>query len=54
MTDIMPERQRTTAEQLEFSLQFMAVMLVAGRTEEADTAYQRALELVQELIDAGH
>lgn len=48
------ERERTTAEVLQFRLQFMAVMMMAGRTEEADTAYQQALELVQELIDAGH
>lgn len=48
------DRERTTAEVLQFRLQFMAVMLMAGRTEEADAAYQQALELAQQLIDNGH
>ena len=54
MSAASSEREQTTAEVLQFRLQFMAVMLMAGRTEEADTAYQQALELVQDLIDAGH
>ena len=51
-----PERpdDRTTAEVLQFRLQYMSVMLMAGRAEDADVAFNQALELVQDLIDAGH
>ena len=45
---------KTTAEQLLFQLQFMGMMLMAGRPEDADTAYQKAIALAQELIEAGH
>ena len=44
----------TTAARLLFQLQFMGLMLQTGRTEEADTAYRKAQQLVQQLIDAGH
>jgi predicted RNA polymerase sigma factor len=45
---------KTLAEQLLFQLQFMGMMLMVGRQEEADTAYQKALALAKELIAAGH
>jgi hypothetical protein len=44
---------KTLAEQLLFQLQFMGMMLMVDRQEEADTAYQKALTLAQELIKAG-
>ena len=43
---------KTPAEQLLFQLQFMGMMLMVGRQEEADTAYQKALTLAKELIEA--
>ena len=51
-----PERpnDRTTAQVLQFRLQYMAVMMMAGRAEDADVAFNQALELVQDLIDDGH
>ena len=45
---------KTTAEQLLFQLQFIGMVLMVGRTEEAYTAYQKALALAKELIEAGH
>ena len=45
---------KTTAEQLLFQLQFIGMVLMVGRTEEAYTAYQKALALTKELIEAGH
>jgi hypothetical protein len=46
--------EKTTAEQLLFQLQFMGMMLMVGREKEADTAYQKALGLAKELVEAGH
>ena len=43
---------KTTAEQLLFQLQFIGMVLMVGRTEEADTAYQKALALAKELVEA--
>ena len=46
--------EKTTAQRLQFQLQWMGVMSMAGREDEADAAYVKAQELAQELIDAGH
>ena len=48
----MNATDKTTAEQLLFQLQFMGMMLMVGRAEEADTAYQKALALAKELVEA--
>lgn len=47
------ETEKTLATKLLFQLQFMGVMAMVGREEERDTAYVRAQELAQELIDQG-
>lgn len=46
--------EKTTAQRLQFQLQWLGVMGMAGREEEADAAFIKAQELAQELIDAGH
>ena len=48
------QTEKTKAERLLFQLQWLGVMGMAGREEEADAAYVKAQELAQELIDAGH
>ena len=45
---------KTTAAALLFQLQLMGMMLMVGREEEANIAYQKSLALVKELIEAGH
>jgi len=45
---------KTPAQSLLFQLQWLGVMGMAGREEEADAAYVKAQEFAQELIDAGH
>ena len=50
----MTTNNQTTAQQLQFQLQFMGFMSMAGRQEEADTAYVKAQTLTQTLIDQGH
>ena len=44
----------TPAQKLQFHLQFMGVMGMAGREEERDKHYLKAQEIAQEMIDAGH
>jgi len=46
--------EKTTAQRLQFQLQWVGIMGMAGREDEADAAYVKAQELAQELIDAGH
>lgn len=43
--------EQTVAEKIKFNLEFMCFMLQCGRDEEADKAYNKAMELTQELID---
>ena len=50
----MTTNEKTTAEQLQFQLQFMGYMAMAGREEERDNAYVKAQALAQTLIDQGH
>ena len=45
---------KTTAQKLLFQLQWIGIMGMSGREEEADAAFIKAQELAQELIDAGH
>ena len=42
----------TQLEQLQFHLQFMGVMAMAGRAEEADEQYREAQRLLAEMIEA--
>ena len=44
---------QTLAQRLQFQLQFMGMMAMAGREEMADAAYSKAQKLAQELVDAG-
>ena len=44
---------QTLAKRLQFQLQMMGVMAMAGREEMADAAYSKAQKLAQELVDAG-
>jgi molybdenum cofactor biosynthesis enzyme MoaA len=46
--------KRTTAEKLQFQLQFMGYMAMVGREKERDDAYVKAQEFAQELINQGH
>jgi hypothetical protein len=46
--------EQTPAAQLLFQLQFMGLMMMSGRQDEADAAYVKAQQLAQQLIDAGH
>lgn len=40
----------TPVTQIKFNINFMLMMLSCGRTEEAQTACQKALDLCDELI----
>jgi len=42
---------KTIAEKIQFQLQFMGIMKMCGRDDEADTAYIKAQELTAELIE---
>ena len=42
----------TPLEQLQFHLQFMGVMAMAGRADEADEQYRKAQHLLAEMIEA--
>ena len=53
MSDSQQET-KTTAQLLQFQLQWLGVMSMSGREEEADKCYQKAQEYTQQLIDAGH
>jgi hypothetical protein len=46
--------EQTTAQRLQFQLQFMGIMAMAGRDKDSDNAYLKAQQLAQQLIDAGH
>lgn len=48
------KQEPTLAEQLLFRLQFMVMMIECGRDKEANESFQKAQELTQQLIDAGH
>tara|TARA_R110000764_G_scaffold1794_3_gene7921 strand:+ start:1145 stop:1297 length:153 start_codon:yes stop_codon:yes gene_type:complete len=50
----MNNTEQTTAQKIQFQLQFMGLMALSGLAEERDKAYVKAQELVQELIDAEH
>ena len=42
----------TQLERLQFHLQFMGVMAMAGRADEADQQYREAQRLLAEMIEA--
>ena len=46
--------EKTPAQRLQFHLQFMGVMGMAGREDDRDKHYIKAQEIAQEMIDAGH
>lgn len=46
--------EQSTASRAKFKLQFMGLMLNAGRVDMAEESYQDALELIDQLIEAGH
>jgi hypothetical protein len=46
--------ETTPAQSLLFQLQFMGMMMMSGRQDEADAAYVKAQKLAQQLVDAGH
>tara|TARA_R110000803_G_C11700357_1_gene285366 strand:- start:306 stop:467 length:162 start_codon:yes stop_codon:yes gene_type:complete len=45
--------EKTTAQRLQFQLQWLGAMGRAGREDEAYAAYVKARELAQQLIDEG-
>ena len=53
-TPAQDPEEKTPAQRLKFQLQWLGVMGMSGREDEADTAYVKAQELAQELVDAGH
>jgi 4-hydroxyphenylpyruvate dioxygenase-like putative hemolysin len=42
----------TQLEQLQFHLQFMGVMAMAGRVDDAEEQYRKAQQLLAEMIEA--
>ena len=47
-------RENHRAKAIAFQLQWLGVMGMAGREDEADAAYVKAQKLAQQLVDAGH
>jgi len=47
------ENTKTPAQNLQFQLQFMGMMKMAGRHEMADDAYIKAQKIAQEMVEAG-
>tara|TARA_R110000765_G_scaffold229944_1_gene333431 strand:- start:225 stop:482 length:258 start_codon:yes stop_codon:yes gene_type:complete len=45
--------EKTPAQRLQFHLQFMGVMGMAGREDERDKHYIKAQEIAQQLIEEG-
>ena len=45
--------EKTLAQRLQFHLQFMGVMGMAGREDERDRHYTKAQEIAQQLINEG-
>jgi hypothetical protein len=52
--DTTIDNTKTLAQQIQFQLQWLGVMNMAGREDEANAAFGRAQELVQKLIDEGY
>lgn len=46
----MSEEPQTIPEKLKFQLEFMAMMLMTGRVEEAGAAHEKAIGYADELI----
>tara|TARA_R110000772_G_scaffold19137_1_gene53673 strand:- start:111 stop:266 length:156 start_codon:yes stop_codon:yes gene_type:complete len=47
------QETKTPAKRLQFQLQMMGMMAMAGRDEMADAAYVKAQEIAQEMVEAG-
>jgi len=47
-------KPKTKAQIAKFKIEFMMLMLISGRNEEAQEAVREGLELLQELINEGH
>lgn len=43
--------EKTRAEKARFQFEFMAMMLVSGRNDEAATAYEKGLAYLTEIIE---
>lgn len=43
--------QKTKAESAKFHFEFMAMMLISGRQNEAATAYEKGLAYLTEIIE---
>ena len=43
--------QKTNAESAKFHFEFMAMMLISGRQNEAATAYEKGLAYLTEIIE---
>jgi len=43
---------KTLAQRLQFQLQMMGMMAMAGRDEMADDAYMKAQKIAQEMVEA--
>ena len=43
--------QKTKAESAKFRFEFMAMMLISGRQNEAATAYEKGLAYLTEIIE---
>ena len=44
--------KQTIAEKIQFQLQFMGIMKMCGRDDEADVAYIKAQELTMQLVES--
>ena len=53
MNEVQKEKEQTQAEILLFKLQFMGVMMMAGRQEVVDELYVDAQKICKEMIKQG-
>ena len=53
MNEAKQEVEQTQAEVLLFKLQFMGLMMMAGRQEHVDQLYVDAQKICQEMIEQG-
>jgi hypothetical protein len=49
-----PKTVSATAEAVKFKLQFMSLMLMSGRTDKAEKAFEQAQVLLDEVIVNAH
>ena len=51
VTDTSPDRTR--AQRAKFQIEFMLMMIISGRTEEASAAVDEAFVILDEMIEEG-